>query len=522
MRHATTLPALVAGLLLASPAGAQTCPQTFSGALTGTSPTMANRLFRDGVASTCQTRKASPGPYGVTGTYAYQTFQFTVAGVPRCVTVTTDGTGCGGQMIFGTLYLGSFDPTNLSKNYLADAGASATAIPWTRAFSFVSDPSETYVAMVSVVASGASCPSFGVSVDDCQAGMVVSPARGSFGPATVGVASNKTFTVYNNGTGTLNVTGVTIAGTNAADFATPGLPALPAAIPASGTLALTVAFTPGAAGARSGTLTVSGDDAAHPSQTIALSGVGTWLKAVPNPLAFAPVTVGEVAPAASVTFTNTSTTDTRSVSALTIGGANAADFSLAPAPTLPATLTPGAALAIPVAFAPAAPGSRAATLDIASDDPNVPTFSVALTGSGATATPEVTPSLDFGNQNVNKASPPKDITVKNNGLAAMIIHAAAVEGTDAAMFQMALPSALPISIDPGAAVSVPVTFKPTKTGAKSANASFTIGGVAAPVAVPLTGKGTQSGGCGCGGGPASGAALLAALLGPVLLRRRRR
>lgn len=520
MRHLTALPALVAGLIVASPATAQTCPQTFSGTLDASSPTLAQRNFRDGVASTCQALKPNPG--FLAGTFAHQTFSFTVPGVPRCVAVTADGTGCGGALIFHAVYLGSFDPTDVTKNWLADPGSSATAAPWTTTFSFVSDPAASYVAMVSVVASGAVCPSFGVTVNDCQPGMVVFPASGDYGPSTVAVAASKGFTVYNNGTGDLNVTAVSLAGANPGDFALSGLPALPATIPASGTLAFTVAFTPGAAGPRAGTLTVSGDDAVVPSQVVPLSGVGTWLQATPDPLSFGPVTVGETSAPATVTFTNTSSTESRVVSTLTITGKDAADFALSPAPALPQTLVPGAALSIPVAFAPAAAGGRSAALAIATDDPDAPTFSVALAGAGATATPEVTPAtLDFGNQNVNSASPGKAISVKNNGLAPMVIRAASVEGPDAAMFQMALPAALPISIDSGATASVPVTFKPTSKGAKSATATFTIGGVSASVAVPLTGNGTESG-CGCGGGPGDGAALLgAALLGQVLLRRRR-
>jgi hypothetical protein len=54
-------------------------------------------------------------------------------------------------------------------------------------------------------------------------------------------------------------------------------------------------------------------------------------------------------------------------------------------PALPATLAPGASLALAVRLAPTAVGERAATLTIASDDPERPRAAIALTGRGLAA-----------------------------------------------------------------------------------------------------------------------------------------
>ncbi len=378
MRSPSFLIAAVSSLLIASPAGAQTCPQSFNGTLDASCPTTTTRLYRDAVPATCAARKAPAAAYS-SGTFAYQTFPLSVPGVPRCVVVTTDAAGCGGVMIFPAVYLGSFDPADVSKNLLAEPGSSPNP---TATMSFISDPDASYQLMVGVSFSGTFCPSFVVSVDDCGPGMAVAPAVGAYGTSTIGAANTKTFTVHNNGTGDLSVSAVAVGGANADDFALSGLPALPATVPASGTFAFTVAFTPSAAGARAGTLTVTGDEATNPSQLVALSGTGTWLQVAPSPLAFGPATVGEAAGPLTVTLTNTSATDSRHVSALTIAGTDAADFALSPAPTLPATLGPGTTLEIPVAFAPGAEGSRVATLEIASDDPDAPAWVVGLTGDG--------------------------------------------------------------------------------------------------------------------------------------------
>ncbi len=83
------------------------------------------------------------------------------------------------------------------------------------------------------------------------------------------------------------------------------------------------------------------------------------------------------------------------VSALAISGAHAADYEITTAPSLPATIAPGAHVDVIVTFDPSSPGTRTASLDITSDDPVTAASSVALTGIGTTAKITVT-DLAFG------------------------------------------------------------------------------------------------------------------------------
>ncbi len=70
------------------------------------------------------------------------------------------------------------------------------------------------------------------------------------------------------------------------------------------------------------------------------------------------------------------------VTATTLGGANAGEFSLQPGscPSLKPTVAPGASCTMEVTFIPITVGSRIATLQVASSDPDNPIKSVALTG----------------------------------------------------------------------------------------------------------------------------------------------
>ncbi|MHB8077641.1 MAG: S8 family serine peptidase [Candidatus Krumholzibacteriia bacterium] len=82
---------------------------------------------------------------------------------------------------------------------------------------------------------------------------------------------------------------------------------------------------------------------------------------------------------------------------------------------VPFTLAPGAALAVPVVFAPTAAGPLAGTLSFTSDDPDSPAFPVALAGSGlefpdiAVAPPSLAATLASGGTSTGT------LTITNNG-----------------------------------------------------------------------------------------------------------
>ena len=102
-------------------------------------------------------------------------------------------------------------------------------------------------------------------------GVAVTPISLDFGAVSVGSASDvKTIQLKNSGSAALAITDISSTG----DFTvTDGCPRSPATLAGSATCTISVTFTPGAPGARSGTLTIV-DNAGDSPQVYALRGLG--------------------------------------------------------------------------------------------------------------------------------------------------------------------------------------------------------------------------------------------------------
>ncbi len=75
------------------------------------------------------------------------------------------------------------------------------------------------------------------------------------------------------GGSSLNITSVTISGTNSADYTI--APTSASGIAPGSAASFSVTFKPGALGARSATATFTTNDPAHPTLTVCLTGTGT-------------------------------------------------------------------------------------------------------------------------------------------------------------------------------------------------------------------------------------------------------
>ncbi len=93
-------------------------------------------------------------------------------------------------------------------------------------------------------------------------------------------AAARTVTVSNTGTGPLSISGLSLTGANAADFAISSTTCLSGAVAAGGNCTINVTFTPSAAGARSASLLIA-DNAGGSPQSMPLTGTG----ATPPPAA---------------------------------------------------------------------------------------------------------------------------------------------------------------------------------------------------------------------------------------------
>jgi len=104
-------------------------------------------------------------------------------------------------------------------------------------------------------------------------------------------------------------------------------------------------------------------------------------------------------------------------------------------------------------------------------------------------------SLDFGTQLVGATTAPQTVTLTNNNPTALTINSIAVVAIapPAASTDYAISNnTCGASLAAGASCTVDVTFKPSVTGAETANLVFTDVDISSPQSVSLTGTGTNS------------------------------
>lgn len=181
---------------------------------------------------------------------------------------------------------------------------------------------------------------------------------------------------------------------------------------------ITVSYTPTTGGTRTCTVSVrdSGNNSNYGSFSVRGTGQNPPTISVTGMTDFGAVRWNDAAPThtTSRTFTVTNTGDvTLDVTDVTIGGTNAGDFSITAGST-PQSILPNNSKSWTVTFDPSAGGTRSATLTFTSNDPNNPTHTLNLTGTGTNAVISVPANADFGIV-VAGSSGSLDVTVSNIG-----------------------------------------------------------------------------------------------------------
>ena len=322
----------------------------------------------------------------------------------------------------------------------------------------------------------------------------------AFGSVNVGTPSTaQTATLMNTGTAPLTLATLS---TSSTEFAVNGGSCVVGgSVAASGSCTINISFTPSSAGARSATLTVTHNASGGTSST-SLSGTGVALSPVigvsPTTLSFTQ-TVGATSTAQTATVSNTGTAPL-AISALSIGGAQAAEYQIAPGSTCTAggSLAAGGSCVLMLAFTPSASGARNASLAITHNAAGSPS-SITLNGTG-TSTPQPAISLNaalltFAAQAVGSASVSQTVTVSNTGAATLNFSGLTLTGTAAGDFARGGTCGAASTLAAGATCSVSFSFTPGAVGARSAtltlasNASngdavLSLAGTAAATATP--------------------------------------
>jgi hypothetical protein len=312
----------------------------------------------------------------------------------------------------------------------------------------------------------------------------------AFASQVVGTTSPvQTFTLTNpggaGGWATLNLTGITLGGTNASSFAesnTCGTSLAPGT-----NCVLSVTFDPTAAGAQSASISFA-DSASNSPQVIPLTGTGT--AAVPklsvSSLAFAtPQPVSTTSAAQTVTLTNTGNIPL-TLTGITVTGTNASSF--AQTNTCGTSLAGSASCTISVTFDPTAGGALAGTLSIADNALGSPQ-TVALTGTGVAPTAALSATSLTFNQAAGSTSATQVVLLTNNGPGPLTIGTIAVTGTNASLFT-ATNSCGTTLIDE-ASCTVTVSFSPTAAGSFTATVNIPDNATVAQ-SIALTGTATTT------------------------------
>ncbi len=298
-------------------------------------------------------------------------------------------------------------------------------------------------------------------------------------------SSAQTVTITNTGTANLAVSGVSVTGTDSAQFAQSNT--CSAALAPSATCTISVTFTPASTGAKSASLSITHNGAGSPT-SVALSGTGTapGISVSPSTLSFGNQLINTASSAQTVTITNSGTAEL-TIAGVSVTGDHAAQF--AQSNTCSAALAPNATCTINMTFTPASTGAKSASLSITHNGTGSPS-SIALSGTGVAPSIVVSPSsVTFADQLVNTTSAARSITITNTGTANLLVTGVSVSDTA----QFAQTNTCSAALAPNATCTISLTFSPTGTGDRAASLTITHNAAGSPTSVAINGTGTAPG-----------------------------
>ena len=237
----------------------------------------------------------------------------------------------------------------------------------------------------------------------CAGGPVLlSSVSFNFGSQTVNDKTGPLVeTITNNQTVALNITGISI---NGSDFTQTNT--CQSALSPGGTCTVSVYFTPSVAGARSGTLNISNDAGSPLSVALGGSGASSAISVTPSTLAFGNEVLNTASAGQKITVTNTGFTN------LTMNSVAASGAYSQTNTCTSVTLTPGQTCTITVSFTPVVTGAVAGTITINDSSSGSPQI-VTLTGNGLVAV-TMSANIAFPATEVGTSSKSETMTLTNN------------------------------------------------------------------------------------------------------------
>jgi hypothetical protein len=311
----------------------------------------------------------------------------------------------------------------------------------------------------------------------------------SFGSQAIGTTTpggSQILTLKNSDESSpLNITQVTINGVNPSDFAETDNCLGSIAVGASCTI--TVTFTPGAAGTRTGNVVIVNNNDSSSSIKVPLSGTGfVGQPAVSfslNMLVFSAEAVGTTSSPQMVTLTNSGTA---ALNIQTVAISGGSDFVIGSGTTCAngSSVAVGGSCVIQVAFSPTTPGQKSAAVTITDNAGDSPQ-QISLAGTSISAALSLSPtSVSFPSQFVGTSGLPQTLTVTNTGSVTLAITAVTSSVAD---FGVLSNCTNPVA--PGSNCTVGVFFSPTAGGTRTGTLKITDNAGNSPQTVTLTGSG---------------------------------
>jgi len=320
-----------------------------------------------------------------------------------------------------------------------------------------------------------------------------------FGAVTVGHASTATVSFLNSGTGTVEVSSVTVTGR---PFQLMGAGGFPVAIKAGSRYTFQVEFTPLSVGTVTGEATVNSNVNAGGTPTVDLSGLGVPSATQPPPPA-AGVLSGISCNNSSMIGAGTDNCFVALSAPAGSGGVTVNLSSSSSAVTVPATVTvPANTNGIGFGVKAGAVGSTESAILTASADGVSESFALELEAALRILSSS-TGRVSFGYVATNTMAA-QSVVLTSSGTEPVTIDSASLTGAGFSIARLALPFAL----NPGQVIVMNVQFDPASAGNMAGQLTITTDATSgSTLVIGLSGTGAVSSGSGSGssgGGSGSG------------------
>ena len=288
------------------------------------------------------------------------------------------------------------------------------------------------------------------------------PSPPTFAPACPRAKQPGTLNVCNTSAGDLIVTSI---GSSNPEFAiTSPSAGFPVTISHDFCFPFEVTFTPIAFGSRTTDITINSNDPSFPLLHVAASATANQ-PAIATLIA----NTGDFGTVCPANFRDLDlTVQNNGLCSLVVSGvtSSSSDFKTATTVSFPLTIAPGTSLEVPIRFEPATPGAKSATLAVNSNDPAKPSASVPVKGVGGqpVIATVIADNGDFGSVCVGDFRD-LPLTIQNSGTCPL-----KVTGISSSSPEFEMPGVLsyPLVVAPGTSIQVPVRYRPTSAGIKSA------------------------------------------------------